>query len=486
MDIKQIEKYNISETIEKKLFQDAIIVYDTSALLDFYYFSDDTKSQIFNNLFKKLKNRLWLPHQVEFEFLRNKTNVINKPIQAYKDLISINKTQKDSGYISKIEETISELKTKQIKNIYGLFKTFTEVTNSNDKHPYLENNSITEFKKKLELLEKYIDGFDKSFSLFKDEIKNEIEIRIADIDDFSNDDSVLKNLNKYFSVGEQSTYDEIIEIVKEGEIRYRNNIPPGYEDEEGKIGFQIYGDLILWKQLINKAITDKKPVIFITNDNKEDWWYFDGNNRTKQPRFELIKEINDKAGIDFWMYNSTDFLYKANNLLKAKIEPTTIEEVSKVLKARKISIDDEMFTSWIQENFKSVIEILFFDDHDNGIDYVISDDNGVRTGIAIYKSKGTRYTSVFIPVRDMLEIKNNLKKNNNINNLIFLLIADSQSSAESLVKHVTRKNPLNLLKLHKHDFKFIIGYPDGGEFIHIFDSEELLISEITQANILYK
>lgn len=474
MEKQHYEKYFMTESAEKGLFENALIVFDSSALLDFYYYSEETRNEIFNNLFEKLKHRLWIPNQVEFEFLKNRTKVINKPKQSYVDLLHPNKTQNDSGYISKMETYINELKTNQLRSINGIFQTLEETTKSKDKHPFLNPQNFQDFRKKIVLLEKYIDGFEKNFELFKDQIKKEIDSKIIKITNSMQKDSVLTNLQKYLSVGKEFTYDQILDIIKEGELRYKNQIPPGYEDESEKIGFQVYGDLILWKQVIDKSIEESKSIIFITNDNKEDWWLFDGKNKTKQPRFELIKEINDKADVLFWMYSSTDFLYKANSLLKAKIEPTTIEEVSKVVKARKIYVNEDMFRSWIVSSFKNLTDIAFFNNYDKGVDYVITDENKLKTGIAIYKSKGTKYTSTFLPIKDILMIKDQLKNNNSIANLIFLLMAEKQSSAEALVKHVTRKNPYNLLKQHKNDFKLIIGFSDDEEFIPIFNSGNLI------------
>jgi len=119
-----------------------------------------------------------------------------------------------------------------------------------------------------------------------------------------------------------------LQIIKEGSFRYTNSTPPGYKDKNDKVGFQMYGDLILWKQIIHYAKEQKKPIIFVTNDNKDDWWSFDKDKNA--PRSELIMEIWDFANVNFWMFNSKDFFRKAKTILNAEIDDETIETINEV------------------------------------------------------------------------------------------------------------------------------------------------------------
>lgn len=58
------------------------------------------------------------------------------------------------------------------------------------------------------------------------------------------------------------------QLCTEGELRYAKLIPPGYMDSKDKTGERKFGDLILWVQVIEKATSDKKPVILVTDDTK--------------------------------------------------------------------------------------------------------------------------------------------------------------------------------------------------------------------------
>ena len=60
------KKYYLDSDKVQQILKSGIIVFDTSALLDLYYYSFDTQNEIFRNVFKYLSNRLWIPSQVYF------------------------------------------------------------------------------------------------------------------------------------------------------------------------------------------------------------------------------------------------------------------------------------------------------------------------------------------------------------------------------------------------------------------------------------
>jgi hypothetical protein len=74
-------------------------------------------------------------------------------------------------------------------------------------------------------------------------------------------------------------------------------------------------------QLIDFATLSKKPIIFISGDAKEDWWWQHEGN-TIGPRWELGQEMHEKAGVRFHMYTTPRFLEYAQQSLDVKSEPT--------------------------------------------------------------------------------------------------------------------------------------------------------------------
>jgi hypothetical protein len=184
--------------------------------------------------------------------------------------------------------------------------------------PHIDQSIFSEFELALE-------NFESSF-------KTIIKEKIDGINEYEKNDPILTAFEKAFAIGKNYTYQKISEIVAEGEFRYNHKIPPGYldKDTKGKLGFQVYGDLIIWKQIIDFAKEVKKPIILINDDKKEDWWIKSGKD-VSAPREELVKELNDEAGVKFWMYSFPGFLEKANNLLKTRLDTDTINEVKDTL-----------------------------------------------------------------------------------------------------------------------------------------------------------
>lgn len=311
MNTQIIDDYYMTDGQEIELWKNSILVFDTSALLQFYYYSDSAKTSIFETTFEALKGRLWIPYHVAFEYLKNRVSTINK---SYSE--KYNPLERDSlqGMQKIVDSMTAKLDDFQIR------------TRSTDTHPFLDPMIIEDFKAKL-------DEFKGSFQEFDRKVRQQFAARKAEIDAMSNNDTVLIAVRKYFSVGNAFSFAKIMEIVAEGEIRYRNDIPPGYKDAKDKEGTQKYGDLIIWKQIIDQAKTANKSIVFVTNDVKADWAYVvehGSEKRIERPREDLIKEIRDCASVDFWMYTFSQFLYTARKQLNTEIDNKVLEEVQQV------------------------------------------------------------------------------------------------------------------------------------------------------------
>jgi hypothetical protein len=62
-----------------------------------------------------------------------------------------------------------------------------------------------------------------------------------------------------------------IEIERDLDNRVTHQIPPGYKDS-GKADKGI-GDLLIWRTILEIGQTKKKSVLFVSGDQKADWWY---------------------------------------------------------------------------------------------------------------------------------------------------------------------------------------------------------------------
>jgi predicted nucleic acid-binding protein len=69
-----------------KLWEDSLIIVDTNVLLNLYRYSKKTSDDLLTTL-KKYSDRLWIPHEVAYEYHKNRLNVISQQKTVYKDLI---------------------------------------------------------------------------------------------------------------------------------------------------------------------------------------------------------------------------------------------------------------------------------------------------------------------------------------------------------------------------------------------------------------
>lgn len=81
------------------------------------------------------------------------------------------------------------------------------------------------------------------------------------------------------------------DILAEMKWRYDHEIPPGFKDRD-KFDDGI-GDLLIWKTVIELAQSEGKPVLFVTEDAKGDWWV--QSEGAFQARIELVEEFRREA-----------------------------------------------------------------------------------------------------------------------------------------------------------------------------------------------
>ncbi len=318
----------LQEDTERSLWQDCFFVFDTSALLDFYSYPEITRNEIYSDIFEKIKGRLWIPGHVEYEYIKNRESAIKKLINdKYKPLHDILKSILDNA--EKSRNSVIQL---------------ADRTKSSIKHPHIEQSDLKKFQK---VSDKYLDEAKELDEKTRKKIKKQED----EILRMSPTDTVQDNIRKYFSVGNNYSFDQILEISKEGKHRYEFKIPPGYADfdengmkqdntkekHKGKEGTQIFGDLIIWKQILDFAVEKKKDILFVCNDLKPDWCILDEDateKRIKSPRDELLKEFFDKTGKRFWMYSQDQFIYASNRILKSTITEDKIDEILRVIETK--------------------------------------------------------------------------------------------------------------------------------------------------------
>jgi len=281
--------------------------FDTNTLLNLYRYTDLTRKDFLTAL-KTIKDKLFLPHQAALEFHSNRVGVIEGIGYSYSNLYKVF----ENNFEKNLESQINQFK----------------------KHPSI-----------------VIDNISKLHSEFLKKISTELEKQKKTHPDFKTKDEVLEQLTDLFenATGKEFSKDEIKKLFIEGKDRYAECVPPGFKDLENKRkkgDRHVYGDLIIWKELINYSKKEKKPLIFVTDDRKEDWWTIE-NGKTIRPREELIKEFFDLTSIRILIYNADNFLqFAKEKKLVPQLKDKTIKEVKEV----RIS-DEKNYT--INDIFKS-------------------------------------------------------------------------------------------------------------------------------------
>ena len=152
----------------------------------------------------------------------------------------------------------------------------------------------------------------------------------------------LERLTELFEgrVGQKWQPDQLKALKREGEERYANKVPPGYKDSSKDAGqYEKYGDLIIWKDMIAKAKEEQCPVIFISDDAKEDWWWIHRGEKLG-PRPELIQEFKECTDQTFHIYRLTQFLrIAADRHPEIKAGVTEIEKSLREDEQAKMRLD---------------------------------------------------------------------------------------------------------------------------------------------------
>lgn len=268
----------------KELWQQGLLIFDASVLLNVYGYSDETRDELVE-LFEKKAGQIRLPYQFGLEYARNRSTVIAKQIGNYskveKDLLAI-----ESGYIAPKRE-----------------------------HPFLSQESTTAFEAIIKELRQKREAMEKLIG------SDPYAERIFDVFEGK--------------VGKCPSREELTELRAEAQRRYDQGIPPGFADVKDKGIPDAYGDCIAWMQLIQIAKAENKGAILVIDDFKEDWWLVQPSGRTIGPRPELLEEFGHVTNQRFYMYTSESFLRAAEQFTDAKIREGVLEEVTQRLASQR-------------------------------------------------------------------------------------------------------------------------------------------------------
>lgn len=278
-----IWEYVIPSLEEKEaLWNNCVFVFDTNVLLNLYRYTSITRDTLLA-AFDDLKERVWIPHQVAYEFGKDRCDVIYETVDKYRN-------------IEKIEQDF-------------VAKLMTEL--------------------RLKVTDKSVIQLQDSINAWNAEQKK-CNLLVTQASDDKILDTVLAIFNR--KVGPPFSPEEMKAISDEGKERYEKQIPPGFcdvkKEKEGDDN-NVYGDLIVWKQILAYSAANHKNIIYVTHDQKKDWWNI-SKGRTVGPRIELRKEFSEKTGQNFYMYSMESFLEQYSKHKGRTADQNVLEEVIQI------------------------------------------------------------------------------------------------------------------------------------------------------------
>jgi hypothetical protein len=267
-----------------RLWADGMFVVDTNVLLNLYRYSRSTRDELLGVL-RALQDKLFLPHQVGEEFLNRRLGTIRNQREGF----------------SNLRKRVTEVRAGMEEDLRGVLRL-----RPGEELP-------TELRAALE--EVPSDGYEMLAQRSRS-----LEEALPRASNHPGDDEVWSAVEELVDgkVGPPYGDEQKAESEEEAERRRDAKIPPGFKDKRP-------GDYVLWSQTIDEAKRSRRPVVLVTDDRKEDWWWIE-HSETMGPRRELVAEMRKEAGVQFYMYTPDRLMVEARDRLEVEVSDESISE----------------------------------------------------------------------------------------------------------------------------------------------------------------
>jgi hypothetical protein len=301
-----------------ELWRNSLIVLDANVLLNLYRYPNAASADLLAAL-TQVKDRLFVAYQAALEYQENRLAVVAEQVTRFDEVRAVLTNAQNS-----LRAGLDQLQLKKRHSSIAPDELLAGLA-----------ELVERFMAQLSNLEKAQAGVSDSDAL-RDGLDTLLHGRIGP---------------------PPSSQEELDRIYKSGKERYEVKRPPGYMDANAKTN-QTYtyggltfrgefGDLLVWEQTIEAAKAEKaKHLIFITDDEKEDWWWIvdSKGKKTIGPRPELVEEMRRRGGVSgFHMYTSERFLKYAKDFLGTQIKVESIQQVRDV-RSQRITQSIPMFS----------------------------------------------------------------------------------------------------------------------------------------------
>lgn len=269
--------------------------------------------------------------------------------------------------------------------------------------------------------------------------------------------------------------------------RYLHKLPPGYKDsrkdDEG------IGDFLIWSEILELGKSNKKNLIFVTGEEKSDWWTKSSNNEL-HVRYELVDEYRrSSGGCSVQLVNFSRFLELFEAPLEAidQAKAAQIEELDEadqesllnagVLKTHIdfpsfIRASEAAVKHWIKNRLGSSMQAL----HSNyqNVDFVAVGDSDQKIAFEV---KAIRHVEhIGRRIRELLDVSKQFTEGKPKNDTAFRGIF----VAESLEKAIEASEIVKSISTPNKQFGFVIGYLNEDlSFSEVFSSYDDFVDDVT-------
>ena len=280
MDPREFDAFkpNTDEVLER-VWRDGLIALDANVLLHLYRVDQNLRTAFFEILEdKQIAARLFFPHQVVSEFFENRANVIAGQLRALEALSK------------RVAETLRALP---------------------------ETKETPRFLIDRDKLKAILKDAEGKVVVFLDEAQTSYPASISK-------DQILDRISPLLAgrSGTAPTQDARRTLIEEGTRRVKAKVPPGFLDADKPEN----GDYMVWAQCLEKCANEKRDLLLVTDDKKDDWWHR-VHGYTLGPRPELRSEFYATVPTaDFVLSTFDKFIERISTYTTKEIPPTTVDD----------------------------------------------------------------------------------------------------------------------------------------------------------------
>lgn len=273
----------------KWLSTEAEVAADTNFLLTPYRVSPTSQDRVLS-LLESLQERLFVPHQVALEYYQSRLSVVSQQWN--------------------VTAAVERLLDETLEGAAAAIRKVKDI----ERHATIESAAEVG------------DWLAQALAAVRERLRERRDQLIDPSEAVAGTDAVHLRIAPIIAtrVGpplETKLHDE---VLKSGPERFEAGIPPGFEDQHKQE--RQFGDLIIWTEMIERARAERRPIVFVTDDQKSDWVDRPGGLRTG-PLPALRAEFFARAQQHFWLYSVRQFLQFSSSFTAHGVEQGVIEEV---------------------------------------------------------------------------------------------------------------------------------------------------------------